>query len=348
MLAGCGGGGSASGGDNRNGLPVDRSVHQSGFVNGAGSGVRLHYLDWGGNRQSGETVLLLPGLGDNAHIYDDLAPRLIDRYRVVALTRRGFGESDQPTTGYDVDTLTSDVKALLDQLGIDKAHIIGHSVAGNEMTRFAALYPHRVRRLVYLDAAFERTGSTMGNSPASSRLATRVTLGKTRGVEQDFTQPAPTPADFANYAAARNYYKRISVAWSPAFENSFRQSIVLLPDGSVAPKTPDTITGEVMAQADSYRAEFGRVSAPALALFASPDDIQDLLPWFPANPSPESRAAAEATVQGAQALASAHAALFDTEAPNSIARVIPGTVHYLFIPNDAEIVNQIREFLAVP
>ena len=71
---------------------TDTAPHDTGFVTTA-SGVRLHYLDFHG---TGDHMVFLAGLGNSAHIYDDFAPRFTDRYRVIALTRRGFGESDQP------------------------------------------------------------------------------------------------------------------------------------------------------------------------------------------------------------------------------------------------------------
>ena len=63
---------------------LDRSPHTSAMV--PVSGLSLHYLDWNG---SGEPLLLLAGLFGSAHAFDDLAPRLTPRFRVIALTRRG-------------------------------------------------------------------------------------------------------------------------------------------------------------------------------------------------------------------------------------------------------------------
>src|SRR3954468_7461143 len=79
---------------------VDKSPHKSGFV--TVSGVKLHYLDWGGK---GKVLLFLTGLGNSAHIFDDIAPKFTDRFHVLALTRRGHGQSDQPAAGYDLPTL---------------------------------------------------------------------------------------------------------------------------------------------------------------------------------------------------------------------------------------------------
>src|SRR6266481_7107231 len=119
--------------------PVSPSPAKSGFV--TANGIRLYYLDWGG---SGETILFLPGFNDTAHVYDDFAPRFTDRFHVIGLTRRGVGESDKPKSGYDTSTRVEDIREFLDALGVQTVILIGHSMAGDELTLFATRYPHRV------------------------------------------------------------------------------------------------------------------------------------------------------------------------------------------------------------
>jgi hypothetical protein len=116
------------------------------------NGVRLQYVDWGGR---GEAVVFLPGLGDNVHRFDSVAPHLTDRFHVLGLSRRGQGLSAAPATGYDTNSLAEDIRAFLDLMRAGTVDLIGHSIAGSEMTRFAERYPARVRHLVYLDAAYD-------------------------------------------------------------------------------------------------------------------------------------------------------------------------------------------------
>jgi pimeloyl-ACP methyl ester carboxylesterase len=125
---------------------------KTGFV--TVNGIKLHYLDWGG---SGATILFLPGFNDAAHVYDDFAPRFTDRFHVIGLTRRGVGESDKPKSGYDTSTRVEDMREFLDALGVQTVILIGHSMAGDELTLFATRYPQRVAKIVYLDAAYDRT-----------------------------------------------------------------------------------------------------------------------------------------------------------------------------------------------
>src|SRR6266699_7184535 len=126
----------------------DTSGHKVSFVT-VEPGVQLEVLDWGG---TGETLVLLTGLGDNAHVFDQFAYQFNDRFHVIGITRRGFGRSSQPARGYDVNTRARDDIAVLDKLNIREAVFVGHSVAGTELNKLGAVYPDRVKKLVYLDA----------------------------------------------------------------------------------------------------------------------------------------------------------------------------------------------------
>jgi pimeloyl-ACP methyl ester carboxylesterase len=110
--------------------------------------VRLHYIDWGG---SGRNIVLLSGLGGTARLFGSIAPRLRERFRVAALTRRGHGRSDRPDSGYDLDTLVEDIRRFLDFLRIDRTTLVGHSWAGIEIPRFATRYADAVDAVIYLD-----------------------------------------------------------------------------------------------------------------------------------------------------------------------------------------------------
>jgi pimeloyl-ACP methyl ester carboxylesterase len=104
-------------------------------------------------------MVLLTGLGDNAHVYDYFAFQFTDFFHVIGITRRGWLPSSQPLpsspprTGYDVETRAADDIKVLDTLGIKKAVFVGHSVAGSELSEIAVKYPSYVDKLVYLDAS---------------------------------------------------------------------------------------------------------------------------------------------------------------------------------------------------
>jgi non-heme chloroperoxidase len=122
----------------------DHTPHKIRMVKVA-PGVELEVLDWGG---SGKAMVLLTGLGDNAHVYDQFAFQFTDYFHVIGITRRGFLPSSQPRNGYDVPTRVADDLAVLDALGIDKAIFVGHSLAGSELSALGLKYPARVDKLV--------------------------------------------------------------------------------------------------------------------------------------------------------------------------------------------------------
>ena len=128
----------------------DTTPHTEQYLDA--NGARLHYLDYGG---VGEPMLLLTGYGSSAHVFDQLATRFTNRFRVVALTRRGTSPSSRPVSGYDLDTLTADVIALSDALKFDRVHVVAHSLGGAEATQLATTRRDRVASVVYLDAALD-------------------------------------------------------------------------------------------------------------------------------------------------------------------------------------------------
>jgi pimeloyl-ACP methyl ester carboxylesterase len=115
-------------------------------------GARLHYLDYGG---AGAPLVLITGYGPSAHVFDAFATRFTNRFRVVALTRRGTSPSSRPTTGYDLDTLTADILATIDALQLNRVHLVAHSLGGAEATQLATIHRDRVASIVYLDAALD-------------------------------------------------------------------------------------------------------------------------------------------------------------------------------------------------
>ena len=104
----------------------DRSPHVVKFVV-VDKNVKLEVVDWGG---SGRPLVLLAGLGSTAHVFDAFALKLTAIGHVYGVTRRGYGQSDVPKSGYSADRLGDDVREVLDDLKLDHPILIGHSIAG--------------------------------------------------------------------------------------------------------------------------------------------------------------------------------------------------------------------------
>jgi hypothetical protein len=116
--------------------------------------VKLEVVDWGG---SGRPLVLLAGLGNNAHVFDQFAPRLAATYHVYGITRRGFGASSAPAPAngnYSADRLGDDVLAVVDSLKLNRPVLVGHSIAGEELSSIGSRCPDKVAGLIYLDAAY--------------------------------------------------------------------------------------------------------------------------------------------------------------------------------------------------
>ncbi|WP_435122822.1 alpha/beta fold hydrolase [Amycolatopsis thermoflava] len=112
--------------------------------------IEIHYEDHG----TGTPVVLIHGYPLNGHSWEKQERVLLAAgYRVVTYDRRGFGQSSQPTVGYDYDTFAADLKALLDHLELDDVVLVGFSMGTGEVTRYLGTYgSDRVRKAVLMDA----------------------------------------------------------------------------------------------------------------------------------------------------------------------------------------------------
>jgi pimeloyl-ACP methyl ester carboxylesterase len=247
---------------------VDRFVQVSNTPE-----VSLQVRDWQRAGNTGPVIVLLAGLGGNARYFDSLAPALAAQSRVVAISRRGYGLSGKPlpmksaTQYYEVDDLVADLKAVLDALDLRRVVLAGHSIAGNELTRFAGLHPERVQGLVYLDTTFDYTldGDTGGGQPPENNA---------------LNEPTPGAADEASLQAAVAFNRRLVKNWWPALEANLRDSLDLRADGGVRPNTPDSVATAMDVAAHNFVPDYSAVRAPSLVVTALPATPRDLLPWL--------------------------------------------------------------------
>ena len=111
-------------------------------------GARLH-VRVGGN---GPAVVLLHGFGDTGDMWAPLASALAKDHRVVVPDLRGMGLSSKPADGYGKKNQASDIRAVLERLGIDKADVVGHDIGTMVAYAYAARYPDKTTKLVVMDA----------------------------------------------------------------------------------------------------------------------------------------------------------------------------------------------------
>jgi non-heme chloroperoxidase len=115
-----------------------------------GQDINIYFEDHG----SGQPVVLIHGYPLDGNSWEHQQRALLaEGFRVITYDRRGFGHSDHPITGYDYDTFTADLKALLDHLSLDDVNLVGFSMGTGEVTHFLGTNgSKRVRKAVLLGA----------------------------------------------------------------------------------------------------------------------------------------------------------------------------------------------------
>jgi pimeloyl-ACP methyl ester carboxylesterase len=294
------------------------------------NGIRLHYLDWGGN---GTVLLFLTGLGNSAHIYDQFAPRFTDKFHVMALTRRGHGDSDYPETGYDVDTLTEDVRQFLDSFRIEKVILVGHSMANVELCHFSALYPERVLKLIFLDSAYDRT------SPAFKEMVGRSPL-----------RNIPIPGANDDYASVEEYIASIkrcypywAAIWGDVVKEEILHAIKKGPDGKIIDKTSETIEQAIRDTLNSYVPENSKIRAPTLSIYTILDGADALSSEYMTE---EQRALVTEFFDTIRPpLTRECMEQFRREVPHAKIIEIPKGHHHCFIKQEELVYSEMRRFL---
>ena len=172
------------------GTRLDRPLLQrTGVVESGGE--RIYWESTG----DGEALVLTHGLGGNHAIWYQQVPELAKRFRVVTWDSRGFGRSTRATGELGFAASARDLLAVLDGLGVDRAHVVGQSMGGWIALRFALDHPGRVRSLVLADtpggisspelleifdrlAAQARTPQAVGGMPIDRHPALDDDLGR--------------------------------------------------------------------------------------------------------------------------------------------------------------------------
>lgn len=295
----------------------DPSPHSVQFVR-VQDDVRLEVLDWGG---SGRPIVLLAGLGNTAHVFDEFAPKLRADGHVYGLTRRGYGASSVPAAGYDADRLGDDVIGVLDVLRLSRPVLVGHSIAAQELSSIGNRYPERVGGLVYLDGAYDSFEELEKKWPMPP-------------------MPRPLGPDDQRSVSALLSYFEYNRGYKPP-EAELRQSRDVAPDGRVGPtRTLPWVAEAIIAGAR----RFVEIRSPALAIYAVPRDVGA---WVGDDPS--QHPSVEAFLADLTAAINQQAAAFEKSGAAGVQVVrLPQANHYVFISHEADILRELRRFLSSP
>lgn len=299
--------------------------HVSSFVQV--NGIRLHYLDWGG---TGPTLIFLTGMGSSAYIFSEFAPRFMDKFRVLALTRRGQGDSDYPETGYDADTLVEDIRQFMDALGVEKASLAGHSLAGVELTHFAATYPERVAKLIYLDALDDRRGE--------QAIHAQNPLNQ---VEIKRPDSAP-PRTFEEYIAnVKREMPEFAAIWSELWDEEFSHGVGVNEEGIYVDRMPAYVEQAMVKNLiQDYAPKKVTARIPTLCFYGH--RRRTLTDEY----TVEQKAAFEVFIRDVRdPFFKSIIAEFQSRFPQAKIIVIPGGHHYCFIAQAEQVEAEMWKFL---
>jgi non-heme chloroperoxidase len=303
---------------------IDASPHTIQFMT-VDKNVKLEILDWGG---TGRPLVLLAGLGNTAHVFDQFAPKLTSKYHVYGITRRGFGASSSPVPdvqNYSSDRLGDDVLAVDDALKLNRPILVGHSIAGEELSSIGSRHPDKVSGLIYLDAGY---GYAFYDRSRGNLLLDSIDL-RTK-LEQ--LLPSAGVSD-------RKQLVQDLLTNLPQLENDLREELKNL---QAMPPPPPNQTHPPFESAAKAILEgqhkYTDIHVSCLAIFAVPHDPNSFPPM-----SPEMLAAAKARDLEST---SAQAKAFESGVPSARVVRLPNASHFVFRSNETDVLREMNTFIA--
>jgi non-heme chloroperoxidase len=296
------------------GAQTDSSPHKVQMVT-VEHGVQLEVLDWGG---AGRPLIFLAGAGDTAHRFDGFAGQFTSQYHVYGITRRASGASSHPAPAngnYSADHLGDDVLAVMKELHIERPVLVGHSIAGQELSSVGSRFPEKVSGLIYLDAATSFAFYDPAHPPiaiAMNDIQRRIDEIEAGGVDE------------------QKKLLELEIAVT-RFETILHQN-----NAEVANMPPLPPRSPIGAALNFGTQKYTSIPVPILAIYACPHNWDRL---------PESARKAALIVDD-KARCTAWADAFRRGVPSAHIVMIPNADHYVYLTNEAEVVAEMRAFLA--
>jgi non-heme chloroperoxidase len=270
-------------------------------------GVKLEVVDWGG---TGRPLVLLAGLGADAHAYNKFAARLTPSYHVYGITRRGFGASSVPHSGYSADRLGDDVLAVLAALNLNRPVLVGHSIAGQELSSVGSRHSDKIAGLVYLDAAwsFAYYDSSLGDL-AIELIEVKRKMGE---LQSQFLQDTrPLIQELLETDLPR--LERVLREWQKELEAT--PAALLAAQAQAAPRIPPAVPA-----IHAGRQKYTHIPVPILAIYALPSEDLPL---------------------GTEAQARA----FEAGVPSARVVRLPHARHEVFSSNEEDVLREMNAFI---
>lgn len=217
--------------------------------------IELYYEDHG----SGPAVVLLSGWPVDSRSWEPQMHALLEAgHRVIAVDRRGFGQSSRPTEGYDFDTLAADLDTLLTELDLRDATVVGFSLGTGELARYIGAYgTDRLKACVFI----ESLAPSFAKSDENPTGVDRATVDTVRQAILD-DRPAWLTGLLADFLNLDDYLgKRVS-------EDTVRN---LWNAGAGA--SPEATWACVLTWLDDFQEDIKRIDIPTLILHGTADRI---------------------------------------------------------------------------
>jgi pimeloyl-ACP methyl ester carboxylesterase len=296
---------------------TDNTPHTVQFVT-VDKDVKLEVLDWGG---TGRPMVFLAGLGNTAHVFDQFAPKFAAKYHVYGITRRGFGNSSKPAPtvpNYTADRLGDDVLAIIDVFKLDRPILVGHSIAGEELSSIGSRHPEKVSGLVYLEAAFPYAFYNHANTDWTlDMLEVRKHIDAMQAgavlepqVVQDMSR---------------------SVEDLDKDMQELKKQLAMMKPPYPPPPPPVGLAIHFGEQ------KYTHIPVPILAIAACPHNFDK------APGSPDAKAA---MTEDDRVRCTAQADAFAAGVPTAHVVRFPNTDHYIFRSNEADVLREMNDFLA--
>jgi pimeloyl-ACP methyl ester carboxylesterase len=304
----------------------DPSPHQQRFVV-VEPGVRVEVLDWGG---SGRPVVFhscyLTG-----HAYDEIAPKLTDRFQVYAFTRRGIGASDRPSGGYDLQRSVDDFLAVLDALKLQKPILVANSCGGWTQTLLAAQHPDRLGGVVYLDAA-------------DDPMLTLADYHFPPFDEASMPKRVESQAlDYSSFDAYRRTQKtRAGIAFPEA---ELRHMFGVKPNGSLGPTLLSPVVRDAITRDARPKPDWARIRVPLLAVFRTSRPFEEIAPNYIIQNDVQ-RETLRQRNQVEDIMAARWASDVRAGVPAATIVMLPGASLYMFLSNEGDVIRELRAFSA--
>jgi len=222
------------------------------MIKAKGDGIQIQLAIWEGK---GRPILCIHGLTANSRFWDCMASALSPQHRVIAMDIRGRGLSDKPNTGYSIERHCRDILALMDDQGLERAVLMGHSLGAFISLVFAAKHPQKVSRLILVDG-----GGKLSETQMSKVFA---------GIKPSLDRLGKTFPSFKDYVSQMKQAPYLQ-PWNSYMETYFHYEVEKVKGGLRSRVHPKHIEEEAknLGKVDS-RQFYKKVTSPTLILRAT-------------------------------------------------------------------------------